>query len=149
MKQIEFFGNVEGDGSLTGFSRERLKSKLRVFAGYAVSIIIRKRGKRSLPQNNYYFGVVIQEIREAFLQRGEVMDTDMVHEFLKMHFNKKYVIDEHGEILAEYGGSTADLNKEQFSDYLERIIQWCAEKLHLVIPEPNTQTSLFKSNNAA
>ena len=108
-----------------------------------VQIIVKKKGKRSLPQNAYYHGVVIPEIRHALRERGNRLDPEQVHEFLKFHFNKQYIHGEGGEVISEYGGSTTQLNKTEFSEYVERIVEWASEKLQLYIPPPNTQAQMF------
>lgn len=50
-------------------------------------------------------------------------------------------MNEHGEV-AEYPGSTAGLNKAEFSEYLDAIIQWAAEFLSIEIPAPNESLKL-------
>jgi hypothetical protein len=146
--KIEVHGYIE-KGELKILGRTRMEAAIKEAKDCDVVVVIKKRGKRSQPQNNFYWGVIIQEIRAEFKNRGIKMDNEEVHEFLKLHFNKQYIHDEHGEVIGEYGGSTATMSKEEMMEYLDRIILWCAEKLSLAISEPNTQTELFQFPKAA
>ena len=144
MNKVEGFGYLEnGVVMIAPAVRKRMAQELKEMPDCDIEYIIKKRGKRSLPSNNYYWGVMIPEIRLELRNRGERMNNDDVHEFLKYHFNKKYIRGEEGEVIGEYGGSTAEMNQDEFGEYLERIIQWCGEKLQLVISPPNTQTQMF------
>ena len=42
-----------------------------------------------------------------------------------------------GEVIGYKGGSTANMNKEEFSVYLDKIIFFAAETLLITIPLPN------------
>lgn len=140
--KIEHTGYIE-NGVLKIANRKRLEQDLKDFKNCDVNVIIKKKGKRSLPQLRYYFGVIVHEIQTEFRRRGIRMDAEQVHEFLKLHFNKQYVHNEFGEVIAEYGGSTTEFNKEQMMEYIDRIIIWCAEKLSITIPEANKQAEMF------
>src|SRR5687767_11697500 len=102
MPSIELYGQVVG-GKLEIFNRAEMLQGIKDFPDCDVQIQIKKRGKRSLPSNAYYFGCIIPEIRNNFKERGIRMSVQDVHEFLKLHFNKQQIIED-DELIAEYGG---------------------------------------------
>lgn len=113
---------------------------------YLLRIFIRR--KRTLPQNDYYWGVICEMVRDGLRDAGYegVRTPEDAHEVLKYLFLKQQVYNKNtGELLAEIPGSTAALNTYDFSQYIERVIQWAAEYLSIVIPYPNEEVS-FKKN---
>lgn len=105
--------------------------------GWEVEVAVtRRRATRSLPQNAYYWGVVVELIAE---HTGYTPDE--IHDICKAMFIPKRlaVQDGNGEIVGEYviGGSTRTLNKVQFGEYVEAIRRWAADTLDVVIPDPN------------
>jgi hypothetical protein len=101
---------------------------------------------RSLPQNAYYWGVVVPMVKKGLYDEGfdEVKTNEDAHEVLKMlHIKKQIVSKQTGDII-HYGGSTTELNVPGFNDYIERICRWAAEYLSISIPSPNEQYQEFK-----
>jgi hypothetical protein len=145
--KIEAFGWVK-QGILKIANRKRLDADLRAFSDCDVVIIIKRRGKRSSPQNRYYWGVVVDEVRRELKRRGHRYTPEEVHEALKLKFNPDYVRGEGGEVLMEMPGTTTIMNKEEFGGYLDRIIEWSAKSLEIAIPLPGTQTDMFNLNAA-
>ena len=146
--KIETFGYIK-EGRLKIVHEKRFKEDLRQAKDCDVQIIIKKRGKRSLPQNAYYHGVIVEEIRHRLKELGNTFDHDTVHEFLKQKFHsEKIVIPATGELI-EVGQTTTKMNKDEFGSYIDRIIQWAAETLEIHIPEPGQQTDMFNQSNAA
>lgn len=95
--------------------------------------------KRTNPQNRYYWGVVVWEIRNKLEQLGNDFSAEQVHEYLKQRFNSTPVLGDGGECLGSVGASTAEMSKEDFGIYIDKIIPWAQEFLELTIPLPNTQ----------
>jgi hypothetical protein len=142
MAVIKHYGEVK-EGKLIPYNRKRLTSDLSQMKDCEVEITIKRKGKRSLQQNRYYFGCVLPEIQHELKRLGNDFDIDTIHEFLKQKFNsEKVVVEVTGELL-EIGKSTTELNKEEFSEYIFQITKWASETLGLYIPEPSTQTILF------
>lgn len=148
MPKLKLYGKYDESGKLSFVNAKRYEQDKKAFIGRDVEILIKDRGKRTSQTNRYYWGVLVEEIRIELHRRGNQMDGEQVHEFLKFHFNKKYIHDEHGEVLTEYGGSTADMNQEEMSEYMEKIIRWAAEKLQITIGAPGEQTDLFNHQAA-
>lgn len=88
-----------------------------------------KEAFRSLSQNKYYWGVVV----DVFAKYTGHSESEM-HEIFKAKFNKatKEIA---GEII-EYSESTTLMNTQEFNKYIDEIRQWGLE-LNLYIPEPN------------
>jgi hypothetical protein len=78
-------------------------------------------------------------VHEGFRDMGNDVSLNETHEYLKARFNTKEVINTTvGEVI-EVPCSTSELNKEEFSLYIEKIQRFCAEYLNLVIPNPGEQ----------
>ena len=82
-----------------------------------VYIDIKPSKIRNTAQNNYYWAM----LKEFGSQCG--YHTDEMHEVCKTHFKIS---------------STKELNKDEFSDYLDRIHQWAAE---IGFPIKDTRTT--------
>ncbi len=127
------------NGRLRFHNRKAFDEQVRQFregAEVEIEVTIR-RATRSLQQNAYFWGVVVQMISE---HTGYAPDE--VHEFLKMKFipKKLAVCKGNGEIVDEFvvGGSTRKMNTVEFGEYVESIRQWAAESLDLYIPDPDS-----------
>jgi hypothetical protein len=98
--------------------------------------LVKKRATRSLSQNAWYWGCIIDALSE---HTGYTPDE--MHDFLKAKFipKKLAVCDDNGEIKDELviGGSTTKLDKGGFVEYCESIRRWAALELDVVIPDPS------------
>lgn len=141
MVKISAYGQIK-DGQLTIANKKRFRQDLSTFKNCAVEIIIKKKNTRSSPQNRYYWGVVVKEIQYRLNELGNDFEPETVHEYLKDKFNKVEIIGEGGEVLDYLGGSTTEMNKEEFSVYVDKIIEWAASFLSIAIPLPNTDLVL-------
>lgn len=101
--------------------------------GTHLEIIIRKfRSKRTLEQNAYYWGVVVNILADHF-----GYETEEMHEELKRLFNPIESKITPGVMI---GGSTTKLSTEEFycgeTSYVERICRWAATEHGVYIPPP-------------
>lgn len=140
MPNISAYGTIK-DGKLTLANRKRFEAELKGFKDCAVELIVKKKNRRSTPQNSFYWGVVVQEVRLGLLEIGYRMSADEVHYFLKQKFNPVEIPSIDGEVI-QVPGSTTELNKTEFSEYVERITEWAAEYLGVMIPPANTDLQL-------
>lgn len=136
---LSYFGRVE-NGELT-LPRRMRKEILAAFEGKAIEVIIRKKKKhRSTQQNRYYWGVVVELIKN-YLQEVDpqvIWTPEKVHELLKFKFLRcQKVNPDTAEIEFEYTRSTTDLSTSEFMDLIAQIQQWSAETFDLYIPDPN------------
>ena len=91
--------------------------------------------ERSLPQNKYYFGVVLKELSEL---TGD--SKEQWHEMIKRKFLTEYHIvkSKNGQIeKMESNRSTKELNTKEWEDLMSRIRIWASSHLGIWIPEPN------------
>jgi hypothetical protein len=88
-------------------------------------IKVSPRRVRSLPQNKYYWGVVVDLVHQGLVDAGfnEVKTPEDAHEVMKNQFLHQ--------------GSTVDLTTTQFNEYLDQVAQWAAEYLGISIPLPD------------
>jgi hypothetical protein len=124
-------------GRLEMRNRKAVTEQLRRMRDCEVVITIEPRkAARSQPQNRWYWGCIIDLLSEHTGYSPEEL-----HELLKAKFlpKKLAVCDGNGVIRGEFviGGSTTKLNKNDFGEYCERIRQWAAETLDVVIPDPD------------
>ena len=100
---------------------------------------------RSMPQNDYYWAVVVPRCTYAFKSRGVTLiaNDDVTHEILKSMFMDPELV-RAGKIRGyisdtglTIGTHTPDLNKLEFIDYLERIGEHAAANWDTYIPPPD------------
>ena len=140
MKDLKYFGKVD-DGKLTIFQRNDMVSGLQNLGSGFVEIIIRLAGKRSSPQNRYYWGAMLPIVKEGLKGVGIEMSKEQSHELLKYKFLKREFVTSDGDILQSIG-STTELSTKEFNEYIESIQIWSAEYLNVNIPDPNEQTEI-------
>ncbi|MEN6423332.1 MAG: hypothetical protein ABFD76_15440 [Smithella sp.] len=134
VKMIPIFkGNIDNAsiGTFIPFLKlatyKRLGDYLKTLHGKNIELTIRERkSQRSLNQNRYYFGVVLD-----ILSNHTGYESDEMHEILKFKFLKTVKAD------MEYIKSTTKLNTVEFEEYLTKIKQWAAVELNCYIPDPN------------
>lgn len=120
------------DGKLD-IDRDRFKAALASMGdGPVVLTVDRKKPKRSVEANNFYFGVIVKAI---CVETGQ--DKESVHEALKRECNAQHVEMVNkatGEVYEMWvGGSTAGLNVGEYSAYVERCRAWAGQFLGIVI----------------
>lgn len=131
------YSRVTG-GHLSDGAELEFLSTLAGHEGKDVEVRIgRKRKKRSLNQNSYYWAVVIPAIRRMLEEYGNEVDDEETHSFLKEHVGKLTgsVVDSVGRRLA-VSKSSASLTTAEFEAYLLRVTAWAAQE-GVIIPSPN------------
>jgi hypothetical protein len=139
---MTFFAQIRS-GILLITNRKAFTAAVSKLKDGSYELTLKKRNRRSLEQNAYYWGCVIADINDRLKQLGNDFSPDEVHEFLKERFNAKMIAGEGGEVLGQVGGSTTEMNKEEFGIYLDKIIQWAAEFLQITIQSPGEQTEMY------
>lgn len=100
--------------------------------GKFVQITIREQGKpRSISQNAYYHGVIVDMLAEEW-----GYDHDDMHEILREKFLKTQLVEFKGEMI-EIRKSTTKLSTGEFEEYAERIRIWAARDHSITIPLPH------------
>lgn len=143
MEKLELYGHIDEQGTLHVHNRFRLLEWAKSYPGKNITIKFERKGsKRSSPQNQYYWGVVIKEISIRLRDLGHQWLTDEdVHDMMKLKFNNEQIVSEHGEVL-ELPKSTTTLTKPQFAEYVEKIRMWAADFLRIDIPDPNQSLTM-------
>lgn len=142
MQKLELTGHITDEGKLTIHNRIAVEEWAMQNPGRNVLIKFEKRGsKRSLPQNRYYHGVVVQMVMMGLRELGYCLSHDETHFFLKQKFNPVQLAG-NGGLLIEVPGTTTQLNKIEFSEYIERIAQFAAEYLNVEIPPANADLTM-------
>ena len=127
---LTYTGEVR-DGVIKLNSEKFKREVLSCFPGQPFILRVEKvKKKRSNNQNEYYWGVVIEYVREAIRMLGFDLTKDETHDFLKARFNSVEIA---GLIVPK---STTSLSTEEFNRYIETIVKWVAERFHIVIPPP-------------
>ena len=101
--------------------------------------------KRSIPQNSYYWAVVVPMIQKGLYEQGwdEIRTAEDAHKFIKSyHCRFDYINKQTGEFIT-VEGTTTEYTVPEFSEYLERVCKWSAEWLGIYIPSPNEQFAIF------
>ena len=102
-------------------------------------ITIKDFRKRSIPQNSYYWGVVVPMVRRGLYDAGydAVRTNDEAHAVLKHVFLRKEIVSKETGDMIEMSGSTTALTRPEFNDFLESVCRWASEYLGTIIPDPN------------
>lgn len=142
MQKLELTGHIDDNGLMVIHHNQALAEWANQNKGRNILVKFERRGaKRSLPQNRYYHGIVVQSVMLGLREIGYSLSHDETHFFLKQKFNSVQVPGNGGAVI-DLPGTTTQLNKIEFGEYIERIAQWAAEYLSIAIEPPNTQTEL-------
>jgi len=129
----KFMGKFGEDKQPHLFEKEeaRLTRYLAKFKpGHLIYITVgrvKERKPRSLEQNAYYHGVVLD-----ILCREIGYDHDEMHDALRYKFLSYENVDGLKAIL-----STTQLTTREFEIYLKRIRRWASMDMNIIIPKPN------------
>jgi hypothetical protein len=133
MTEIVFLERTE-----TGYTNiTKLESAILSFpAGKRLAITISDKTRRSDRQNNLlhmYFGIIGKELGYS---------KDEMKDIIKFKFLKReMVIEQTGEVV-NYIADTHKLTKEEFSELIEKMIEWCGTNFGITLPAPDEQTQL-------
>lgn len=104
---------------------------------YIVSISKLRRG-RSLNQNEWLWGCVYPILLSGLLDAGwEFTSTEQVHEFFKKRIAHDKVVNYFTGEIVELPRSTAKMDTQQFSAYVDALRTYASEYLNVTIPEPD------------
>lgn len=106
---------------------------------------IQSKKKRSLLQNQYYWGCVVPMVKDGLRDAGynEVKTNEDAHEIIKHLFLKRKLTSEKNGDEIVIPGSTAKLTTIEFNTLIDEVIQWASEYLGISIPLPNEPLMMF------
>ena len=123
-----FFGKIINDKIELSRQLEFdvLKKRLE---GREIALTLSKRSyKRSNKQNRLYFVTIVD-----FLAEELGYDTDYMHEIIKAKCSKRKVMFR-GELI-DTVRSTTSYDTKEFGEFIERVKDWSARDLKIIIPE--------------
>ena len=142
--RLTYTGKVLESGEIKVHRAKEMRELIAYnFAGKDIEITIqRKRRRRTVQMNSYYWGVMVPLVASGLQDAGYRVDRESTHEFLKSTFNKKEIVNEDtGEILHTIG-STSQMSTVEMMEYFAEITQWSAEFLNIEIPLPGEQIKI-------
>lgn len=147
-EDLPFFNMSDPD------QKSRIIRHLQTLEGVHEFKIRRVKDQRSLQQNAYYWGVVLAHAAKGFREQfGELSINSLdAHEFFKDRYLKIPTVNRNtGEVIGYRAGSSAELDRAEFAQYLENVIKFCLDFLGVVVPpatkiftEPGTDTRKTK-----
>lgn len=98
--------------------------------------------KRTIPQNKFYWGLVVPMVRKGLNDLGTEVSMEETHDFLKARFNYQEIVNTTtGEIIS-IPKSTASLHTIEFMEFIAMVQQFAAEWLNVIIPDPGEQMQM-------
>lgn len=125
-------------------NRNLVLDAIKTFEGCDVVLTFQKpKKRRSLNQNNYYWGVLIPLSQQAIkTEWGEFWSKEKTHEFYKLHFNfVERINQDTGEIIKVSKSTTENTTSHQ-EDYHTQIRQFLKEWFNVDCPLPNENITL-------
>lgn len=137
----EYFYTEMKDGRLAPSASAKLEQACQNFTGRIKITVEKKRNTRSLNQNAYYWGCIVQFYVQGIDDMwGEKIGSDQAHEDLKRECNWYEKVNEETSEVKRFFKSTADLTTTEFEEYLERCRRFILEYFTITVPLPNEQT---------
>jgi hypothetical protein len=143
LKAISWF---DGTPKMSPQKRDEITAFYEKHKDKNIEIVFRVLPRRSSNQNRYLWGVVYPALTESLNEYGNEFDDESTHEFCKKRFNAKEVIGPGGEVIDTIGGTTTELNNEEFfNEYIEKIRRFMAEEFGRTVEDPGQQSIMFAS----
>ena len=122
---------ARSDGSKLTYNKKAMQLILSSIGPGEVQIVFeRYTGTRTLAQLGYYFAAVVAGAAKYLGWEPEDM-----HDYLKENCNKKERVLPTGEIVY-FAGSTKDMKKMEYSEFIDRCIRHLAEVVGYVVETP-------------
>lgn len=136
--------NSRVEGGKLAQNIAKINAEIRKHEGKFIEITIKRKYKRrSIPENKYYFGVVIQIWKDLIYEEwGETWSSEQTHEFLKSHCNFKEIVNQNTGEIIKIPHSTSDLKIIEFEEYLEKCRRLAFDFFNVQIPLPNEQLEI-------
>lgn len=144
MREVYTYGHIEA-GQLKVHRRTDFLKAISCLTPGRVMVIVKKiYRQRTLPENAYYWGVVINEFCEGYFDMtGEKITPEQAHEILKQECNSKEVTNEKTGQVIKVPQTTAKMTTIEFEEYLESCRAFIFEWFNRRVPLPNEQSELF------
>lgn len=124
-----FYGRASANGIVRLERTAQFQAHVRRLAGKEVEVLVRpRRTTRSTPQNNYYWGVVVETLADELGYTKDEMHEALAWKFLKL---------EAGDARLPTRRSTSSLTTHEFEDYVSAVKVFAATDLGIHVPDPN------------
>lgn len=138
--KLSYYSDVKS-GKLQKNVSERIANDLHSFEGKRIEVTIQRlKSRRSVQQNRLWWLYVDIIAKEIGYTKEEM------HEICKFKFLKREKVDEGSGEIFPYLASTTTLNKTDFANMVNELIQWASETFSIVLPMPEEQTDLNFNN---
>ena len=144
MRNYETNGVIK-NGVLSIRNRKLFDKAVLSFGDCEIELKISKKSrKRTIPQNRYYWGVIVFYWNQILEQEhGDHVTQAQTHEFLKSNFNYFEIVNkETGECL-RLPKSTTENKTFEMEEYHKICRDKALEFFNVVIPLPNEQLEAF------
>ena len=144
MREVYTYGKIE-KGVLKITRRAAFLEAIRSLPDGRVTVTIAKQYKRrSVPENAYYWGVVVNEFVQGWFDtNGEKVSIDRAHWLLKQECNSIEVINQKTGKIIKCPQDTHTMTTVEFEAYLTDCRRFIAEWFGREVPLPNEQLEIF------
>ena len=143
MKKLTTTGTII-NGQLKILHRRKFDEALQTMSDGRVTVTIEKiYNKRTVNQNAYYWGVVLEMYWNGLQALGWEITKAETHEYLIQRFGKKSVTNEKTGEIMDVPLRTSEMRTIEMMEYFTQIYQSASEDLQVTIPEPNEQLEIF------
>lgn len=147
MKKFSLTGRISPEGELK-FDRKYFANAVTALGAGVVTITVEKVGKRTIAQNRYFHGPVIDCFLQCFKNLGiDFYETEiagrryktpvgpaLIKDFLVANCMPEKVNKTTGEA---YTPGTSELGVQEFSDFIQKIAEFGFDRFGIQLPEPN------------
>lgn len=106
--------------------------------GCYMANVTRQRNGRTLNQNSWLWGCVYPILLDGLLEAGwEFTSVEQVHEFFKSQLAQDMVVNHMTGEIVEIPKSTATMDRQQFTVYVDALRSYADEFLSVTIPDPD------------
>lgn len=138
---VRHFGKVDDNCKLHYGSDYLWKQQLEQLRGQDVEILIKKRSKKNTSsQYGYYRGGILNTCFESEMFKGSFNKADDIHDeyFAPLFLSFTKMITVGGKTKEQvFTRSMSELNREETSQFIERVIAHCESELGLTILSPD------------
>ena len=135
---------VGGKLEFTRLNRQKFAESIACMPnGYAMVQVERMYRKRSLLQNNYYWGVMLPMVHEGLKDLGWELSLLQCHEWLMEKFSRETIQNEKTGEMVDITVRSSEQSTVQMMAYFEAVSRFAAQELGVIVPQPNEQLKIF------
>lgn len=134
--EIRCYGHIDEHGKIVLIDREQFVTDIKKHIKTNIVLICKvyKSDRRSIQQNRYYWGIVIPFFQSQLKNLGYKLEPDEMHDYLKIKFNGREIYDVESNEAIKVPQSTAQLSKQEFNEFIERIDKFSIEYFNSPLP---------------